>query len=126
MEIGKEMDDKVECVPSYAETRQLVLEYAILPLGGESVMQKLYKGASRHAMLLYGPAGTGKTLLAHAIAHETAANFFNLSPMNIARKYPGVAASLVDKVFDVAKGRPPELDEKGEPVEEVTKHPPAV
>ena len=33
MEIGKEMDDKVECVPSYAETRQLVLEYAILPLG---------------------------------------------------------------------------------------------
>jgi len=125
-EIAKELDDNVECVPSYAETRQLVLEYTILPLGGENVMTKLYKGASRHACLLYGPAGTGKTLLAHAIAHETAATFFNLSPMNIARKYNGKAAGMVEAVFEVAKGRPPELGEDGEPIEEVAKHPPAV
>merc|ERR1711998_697260 len=126
MEIAKEMDENVECVPSPAETRQLILEYCILPLGGEEVMTRLYKGASRHAVLLYGPAGTGKTLLAHAIAHETAAYFFNLSPMNIARKYPGKATQMVENVFEVAKGRPPELNEDGEPIEEVAKHPPAV
>ena len=64
-------------------------------------------------MLLYGPAGSGKTLLTHAIANETAANFFNLSPMNIARKYPGKAQALVENVFEVAKGRPPEVGEDG-------------
>merc|ERR1712057_91135 len=89
-------------------------------------MSRLFKGAYRHAVLLYGPAGCGKTLLTQAIANETAANFFNLSPMNIARKYPNKAQALVENVFEVAKGRPPELGEDGQPIEEVAKHPPAV
>jgi len=85
----------------------------------------LYKGASRHAMLLFGPPGCGKTSLAQAVAYESASYYIDLSPANIARKYPSKATLLVDNVFEVAKGRPPTEEEiaAGAPI---VKHPPAV
>jgi len=46
--------------------------------------------------------------------------------MNIARKYPSKAAELVNNVFDVAQGRPPEVGEDGLPIAPLAKHPPAV
>jgi len=106
MEIAKESQPNILCDPSYMDTRQLILEYAILQLGGEQVMKMLYKGASRHSLLLFGPPGVGKTSLVQAVAHETASYYFDLSPANILRKYHGKAANMVDNVFEVAKGRP--------------------
>ncbi|KAG9339519.1 hypothetical protein JZ751_023661 [Albula glossodonta] len=40
-------------------------------------------------LLLAGPAGVGKRMLVHALCTETGANLFNLSPANLAGKYPG-------------------------------------
>lgn len=41
------------------------------------------------SLLLAGPSGVGKKMLVHAICTETGANLFNLSPSNVAGKYPG-------------------------------------
>lgn len=41
------------------------------------------------SVLLTGPRGTGKRLLVHAICNEVGANLFDLSPANLAGKYPG-------------------------------------
>lgn len=41
------------------------------------------------SILLAGPRGTGKKMLVHAICNETGANLFDLSPANLAGKYPG-------------------------------------
>lgn len=41
------------------------------------------------AILLVGPSGVGKKMLVHAICQEAGANLFDLSPLNIAGKYPG-------------------------------------
>lgn len=41
------------------------------------------------AILLVGPAGVGKKMLVNAICQETGATLFDLSPLNIAGKYPG-------------------------------------
>lgn len=55
------------------------------------------------AMLLAGPAGVGKTMLVHAICHETGATLFDLSPLNTAGKYPGKSglAMMLHVVFKV-------------------------
>ncbi|KAJ7412108.1 IQ and AAA domain-containing protein 1 [Pitangus sulphuratus] len=47
------------------------------------------------SMLLAGPTGVGKKMLVHAICTETGANLFNLTPSNIAGKYPGKEGLLM-------------------------------
>jgi ATP-dependent 26S proteasome regulatory subunit len=58
-----------------------VTEYIIFPLGS-ALVKKLMPELVR-SVLFYGPPGTGKTLLVRAIAHETNAIVFDLSPLAI-------------------------------------------
>ncbi|XP_069926102.1 dynein regulatory complex protein 11 [Oryctolagus cuniculus] len=76
----------IEPMPSPMDVRQLITLYGILPLGSASVHEKAPLVKS---LLLAGPSGVGKKMLVHAICTETGANLFNLSPSNIAGKYPG-------------------------------------
>lgn len=57
-------------------------------------------------MVLVGPHGVGKKLLVHAICTETGANLFDLTPGNIATKYPGKSGlnMLLHMVFKVGEG----------------------
>ncbi|NXT67904.1 DRC11 protein, partial [Chaetops frenatus] len=73
-------------MPTIPEVRQLVALYGILPLGSQTVHENAPLVKS---LLLAGPAGVGKKMLVHAICTETGANLFNLTPSNIAGKYPG-------------------------------------
>ncbi|NXO75396.1 DRC11 protein, partial [Sitta europaea] len=73
-------------MPSIPEVRQLVALYGILPLGSQTVHENAPLVKS---LLLAGPAGVGKKMLVHAICTETGANLFNLTPSNLAGKYPG-------------------------------------
>lgn len=55
------------------------------------------------SLMIAGPRGVGKKMLAHAICTETGANMFDLTPANIATKYPGKAGlnMLLHMVFKV-------------------------
>ncbi|NWS56029.1 DRC11 protein, partial [Chunga burmeisteri] len=98
----------IEPTPSLAHVRQLIALYGILPLGSQTVHEKapLVK-----ALLLAGPAGVGKKMLVHAICTETGANLFNLSPSNIAGKYPGKNGlqMMLHMVLKVAKQLQPSV-----------------
>lgn len=59
--------------------------------------------------MITGPRGVGKKMLVHAICTETGSILFDLTPGNIATKYPGKAGlnMLLHMVFKVAKHWPP-------------------
>nr|XP_057930400.1 dynein regulatory complex protein 11 isoform X1 [Doryrhamphus excisus]XP_057930401.1 dynein regulatory complex protein 11 isoform X1 [Doryrhamphus excisus] len=92
----------IEPMPSMSDVRQIVSLYAILPLGSHVVHQK---APLTKAILLAGPSGVGKKMLVHAVCKETGATLFDLSPLNIAGKYPGKSGltMMLHLVFKVAR-----------------------
>lgn len=58
-------------------------------------------------VLLYGPSGTGKTLLARAIAGEAGVPFYHASGSDFAEKYVGVGASRIRDFFEKGKKNAP-------------------
>ncbi|XP_060788741.1 dynein regulatory complex protein 11 [Neoarius graeffei] len=92
----------IEPMPSLSDVRQVISLCAVLPLGSQVIHEKapLVK-----AMLLVGPSGVGKKMLVHAICQEAGANLFDLSPLNLAGKYPGKRGlqMMLHMVFKVAK-----------------------
>ena len=60
-------------------------------------------------VLLYGAPGTGKTLLARAVAHETKATFVRVVGSELVRKYIGEGARLVREIFEYARKKKPTI-----------------
>ncbi|NXP17922.1 DRC11 protein, partial [Scytalopus superciliaris] len=110
-------------LPSPPDVRQLVALYGILPLGSQTVHENAPLVKS---MLLAGPAGVGKKMLVHAICTETGANLFNLTPSNIAGKYPGKEGllMLLHMVLKVGKHLQPSVVWIGDTEKMFSKVPP--
>ena len=88
--------------PSFQQLRALFTEQYVLPLGSAFVHSQL--PTPPRALLLYGPAGSGKTLVAKSIAHCSGAVFFDLSYRSLEKKLGTKAeiAKLVHLTFTVA------------------------
>ncbi|MFH1133881.1 MAG: AAA family ATPase [Nanoarchaeota archaeon] len=60
-------------------------------------------------ILLYGDPGTGKTLLAKAVAASTNSTFIEIVGSELVQKFIGEGAKLVKEVFELAKARAPSI-----------------
>ena len=97
----------IEPDPSYADIRRSLSLEAIIPLGSPALSAK---GGGTKGVLLAGPPGCGKSMLASRIAWLTGANVFDLSPANMMGKFPGKTVALaLHKVFKVAKAMAPSI-----------------
>jgi len=79
-----------------------VVEFLKYPKKFEGVGAKIPKG-----VLLIGPPGTGKTMLARAVAGEANAPFFSISGSEFVEMFVGVGASRVRDLFNKAKKNAP-------------------
>ncbi len=62
-----------------------------------------HEGVQSHGVLLYGPAGTGKSLVAEALANESGAHFIKLNGLELSSKWVGETEKNWRKLFDEAK-----------------------
>jgi len=60
-------------------------------------------------VLLHGPPGTGKTMLARAVANQTDATFIKMAGSELVRKFIGEGARLVRDLFELASEREPAI-----------------
>jgi len=60
-------------------------------------------------VLLHGPPGTGKTILAKAVAQSTEASFLRVVGSEFVQKYIGEGARLVRELFELAKSKSPAI-----------------
>jgi len=85
-----------------------IREMIELPLRHPEVFERLGIDAPK-GVLLHGPPGCGKTLIARAIAHETEANFFSVSGPEIIHKFYGESEAHLRKIFDEATRQGPSI-----------------
>jgi len=79
-----------------------VVEFLKYPKKFQALGARIPKG-----LLLLGPPGSGKTLLARAIAGEAGVPFFSISGSDFVEMFVGVGASRVRDLFDQAKKTAP-------------------
>eukprot|EP01038_Epipyxis_sp_PR26KG_P009058 gene9058-12218_t len=87
--------------------KQALYENVILPLTIDKQRKlELFKGirANIGNVLLHGPPGTGKTMLAQAVAYESNASLIVVYPSDILSKYQGESENLLRNVFQCARG----------------------
>jgi len=96
--------DDVAGVEEAKQELQEVVEFLKNAKKFQALGAKIPKG-----VLLLGPPGCGKTMLARAIAGEAGVPFFHISGSDFVEMFVGVGASRVRDLFDTAKANRPSL-----------------
>uniref|UniRef100_A0A1D1XMM8 Katanin p60 ATPase-containing subunit A-like 2 n=1 Tax=Anthurium amnicola TaxID=1678845 RepID=A0A1D1XMM8_9ARAE len=98
-------DVKWESIKGLETAKHLLKEAVVMPIKYPKYFTGLlspWKG-----ILLFGPPGTGKTMLAKAVATECKTTFFNISASSIVSKWRGDSEKLVKVLFELARHHAP-------------------
>ncbi|CAL9076075.1 unnamed protein product [Musa textilis] len=97
-DIGIAFDD----IGALEKVKDTLKELVMLPLQRPELFCKGQLTKPCKGILLFGPPGTGKTMLAKAVATEAGANFINISMSSISSKWFGEGEKYVKAVFSLA------------------------
>lgn len=96
--------DDVAGVKNAKQDLQEIVEFLKNPDKFKKVGAKVPKGA-----LLIGPSGTGKTLLAKAVAGESGVPFFSCSASEMIQMFVGMGAARIRSLFEKASAKSPSI-----------------
>eukprot|EP01084_Bolivina_argentea_P226940 383282_1 len=82
-------------------------ETIILPHIRPDLFESVKK--STQGLLLFGPPGNGKTMIAKCVASECDATFFSISASSITSKFVGEAERIMRTLFQMARQRAPSI-----------------
>jgi len=108
VEVGRIPRVTYEDIGDLEEAKQKIREMVELPLKHPELFKKLGIEPPK-GILLYGPPGCGKTLLAKAVANETDAYFIAINGPEIMSKFYGESEQRLREIFEDAKEHAPAI-----------------
>jgi vacuolar protein-sorting-associated protein 4 len=105
--VTEKPDLTLDDVAGLVDAKRALREAIILPL----MRPDFFTGSRRpwKGILLHGPPGCGKTMIAKATAASVEATFFNISAAQIMSKWLGESEKLVLELFEMAKKKQPSI-----------------
>jgi SpoVK/Ycf46/Vps4 family AAA+-type ATPase len=107
-EITEEIKIKFDDIADLEDVKRTLKEAIELPLFHEEELKKL-KVRPAKGILMFGPPGCGKTMLAKAASNELKATFIYITPADISRVGYAKAAQLIRETFYRAKENAPSI-----------------
>ncbi|GAB6862376.1 proteasome-activating nucleotidase [Haloplanus litoreus] len=106
MQVDHSPDVRYEDIGGLEAQMQEVRETVEMPLDRPEMFEQV--GIEPPSgVLLHGPPGTGKTMLAKAVANQTDATFIKMAGSELVHKFIGEGAKLVRDLFEVARENEP-------------------
>jgi vacuolar protein-sorting-associated protein 4 len=105
--VSEKPDVNLSDVAGLEDAKTALREAIVLPL----LRPDLFTGSRQpwRGILLHGPPGCGKTLIAKATAGDVEATFFNISAATLVSKWLGESEKLVKKLYEIAKEKQPSI-----------------
>ena len=99
--VNKNPNVSFDDIAGLDDCKKCLKEAVLLPI----LRPKWFTGIRRpwKGVLMFGPPGTGKTMLAKAVASAGQTTFFNVSASTLASKYRGESEKMVRLLFEMAR-----------------------
>jgi len=108
MELEESPDVSFENIGGLRDEIEEVREAVEYPLTKPETFERIGVEPPK-GILLYGAPGTGKTLIAKAVAHNANARFIRMSGSELVHKFIGEGAQLVRELFTLAREHAPSI-----------------